>query len=168
LLSAAWSVLSHPTRSAQDDLAQRQDATTLHAETPRDKPNDHVSEGIYNRLDQCSINSQVGAKIMSTRQNNLRLIVCGLLTPVALASGIPAATQSTSGSPLCAARDLEVVNLIEDHGPANDIAPGLLARAGQTQTEARIACSAGHVQDGVAIYDDIIRMFQQTASQLQK
>ena len=100
--------------------------------------------------------------------NHVRFIVFGLLASMAFVSSSPAAAQSKSGSPLCAARDLQVVILIEDHGLANDVSSDLLSRAGQIQTDARIACSAGHVQDGVAIYDDIIRMFQQTTSRLQR
>jgi hypothetical protein len=41
-----------------------------------------------------------------------------------------AAAQSTPGLKLCAARDVEVVTLIEDYGEATDIASERLAKAG--------------------------------------
>jgi hypothetical protein len=69
---------------------------------------------------------------------------------------VPAVAQATSGSPLCAARDLQVIVLIEDHGIANDIASERLAKAGFVQMEARLACSEGRVTEAVALYDGII------------
>jgi hypothetical protein len=47
--------------------------------------------------------------------------------------------------------------LIEDHGEANDIAAEQLAKAGLAQMQARFACSNGRVEDGIALYNDIIR-----------
>ena len=47
--------------------------------------------------------------------------------------------------------------LIEDHGEANDIAPEQLAKAFLTQMDARVACSNGHMEDGIALYNDILR-----------
>jgi hypothetical protein len=57
---------------------------------------------------------------------------------------------------ICVARDVEVIILIEDHGAANDFAPERLAKAGLTQMDARVACSEGHVAEGIALYDEII------------
>jgi hypothetical protein len=68
-----------------------------------------------------------------------------------------AIAQVIPGPSLCAARDVEVVILIEDHGDANDLAPERLAKAGLTQMEARAACSEGRVSEGIAIYDEIKR-----------
>jgi hypothetical protein len=68
-----------------------------------------------------------------------------------------ALAQSVTDSRLCAARDLEVVVLIEEHGAANDIVSERLAKAAMTQMEARAACSNGRAAEGVALYDDIIR-----------
>ena len=67
----------------------------------------------------------------------------------------PAVAQATASARLCAARDVEVVTLIEDHGEANDIAAEQLAKAGLAQMQARFACSNG--RDGIALYNDIIR-----------
>ncbi len=46
--------------------------------------------------------------------------------------------------------------LIEDHGEANDIAPEQLAEH-FIQMDARVACSNGHMEDGIALYNDILR-----------
>ena len=76
-----------------------------------------------------------------------------------------ALAQSVTGPRLCAARDVEVVILIEDHGAANDVAPERLAKAGLTQMEARTACSEGRVTEGIAIYDEIKRSLGPMLSQ---
>jgi len=51
----------------------------------------------------------------------LGLALAGITVSLLGASG--ATAQATSGPSLCAARDLQVVILIEDHGTANDVAP---------------------------------------------
>jgi hypothetical protein len=68
-----------------------------------------------------------------------------------------ALAESVTGPRLCAARDVEVIILIEDHGAANDVAPERLYKAGLAQMDARAACSAGRVTEGIALYDEIIR-----------
>ena len=78
------------------------------------------------------------------------------ISPLGMACA-PAAAEKTVSSRLCAARDVEVVMLIEDHGEANDLAPERLAKAFLTQMDARIACSNDRMEDGIALYDDIIR-----------
>jgi hypothetical protein len=83
------------------------------------------------------------------------LILAGVTVLLLGVSG--AIAQAISGPSLCAARDVEVVILIEDHGEANDVAPERLAKAGLTQMEARAACSQGRVTEGIAIYDEIKR-----------
>jgi hypothetical protein len=64
---------------------------------------------------------------------------------------------SAAEQPTCAARDIEIITLIEDHGAADDLAPEKLAKAGLAQVDARLACSADRKAEGLAIYDDIIR-----------
>ena len=71
--------------------------------------------------------------------------------------GAPAVAQDAASARQCAMRDIEVVTLIEDHGEANDIAPEQLAKAALTQMDARVACSNGHTEDGMALYNDIFR-----------
>ena len=48
-------------------------------------------------------------------------------------------------------RDLEVVVLIEDRGTANGTRSELLATAGFTLMQARLACSNGRVEEGCAL-----------------
>jgi hypothetical protein len=88
-------------------------------------------------------------------KKSVGLILVGITV---LLFGVSGATaQATSGPSLCAARDVEVVILIEDHGDANDVAPERLAKAGLTQMEARAECSQGRVAEGITIYDEIKR-----------
>ena len=68
-----------------------------------------------------------------------------------------APAQDTASLRLCAARDVEAVTLIEDHGEANDIPPEQLAKAALTQMEARFACSSGRTEEGMALYNDVFR-----------
>ena len=69
-----------------------------------------------------------------------------------------AAAQSTPALKLCAARDVEVVTLIEDYGEAADIPSERLAKAGLDQMQARLACASGPPEQGIAIYNEIIRL----------
>ena len=78
---------------------------------------------------------------------------------VSLLGASSAIAQATSGPSLCAARDVQVFILIEDHGTANDVAPERLAEAVLSQLDARAACSEGRVTEGIARYDEIIRSF---------
>jgi len=68
-----------------------------------------------------------------------------------------ALAQAVSGQRLCAARDVEVLILIEDHGAANDVAPEKLYKAVLAQLDAQAACSDGRMTEGIALYDEIIR-----------
>ena len=94
---------------------------------------------------------------------SLGLTVAGITVSLLGASG--AIAQTTSGLFLCAARDLQVVILIEDHGTANDVAPERLAKAVLTQLDARAACSEGRVTEGIARYDEIMRSLGAMPSQ---
>ena len=85
------------------------------------------------------------------------LVLATIVTSVLGIGGAPAVAQDAASKRLCAARDVEVVMLIEDHGEANDIAPEQLAKAFLTQMDARVACSNGHMEDGIALYNDILR-----------
>ena len=85
------------------------------------------------------------------------LVLATIVTSVLGIGGAPAVAQDAASKRLCAARDVKVVMLIEDHGEANDIAPEQLAKAFLTQMDARVACSNARMEDGIALYDDIIR-----------
>jgi hypothetical protein len=98
-------------------------------------------------------------------------ITRGMLIPVLAAIAVSslgmtdAPAQDAAGARLCAARDVKVVMLIEDHGEANDIAPEQLAKAFLTQMDARVACSNDHVEDGITLYNDILRALGPMLSQ---
>jgi hypothetical protein len=67
-----------------------------------------------------------------------------------------AMAEAGVGSPRCAARDVQVIVLVEHHGASEDIGPEILAKAGLMQMQARLACSAGRKAEAVALYDEII------------
>jgi hypothetical protein len=83
-------------------------------------------------------------------------IFAGVLVSLLHVSGAPAA-EPTPDLRLCAARDLDVVMLIEDYGATNAVAPDRLAKAALIQVEARNACSAGNTDEAIALYEEIIR-----------
>jgi len=64
---------------------------------------------------------------------------------------------ATAGSFLrgCAARDLQVLALIEAQENSGAVAAETLQGAVQTMMHARIVCHEGYVMDALAIYDDI-------------
>ena len=88
---------------------------------------------------------------------SLGLTLAGIT--VSLLGASRAIAQATSGPSLCAARNVQVVILIEDRGTANDVAPERLAEAVLSQLDARAACSEGRVTERIARYDEIIRSF---------
>jgi hypothetical protein len=55
----------------------------------------------------------------------------------------------------CAARDLQVLMLIEDQEAADTVASDKLNNAVLTMMDARIVCHEGRVLDALAIYDRI-------------
>ena len=64
---------------------------------------------------------------------------------------------ATAGSLLrgCAARDLQVLALIEAQEISGAVAAETLQEAVQTIMHARTVCHAGYVMDALAIYDDV-------------
>jgi hypothetical protein len=86
-----------------------------------------------------------------------------LLCIVALLFGVNGVfAEMTPGPKLCAARDLEVVILIEVHGAANDVAAERLAEAFLAQLDARAMCFKGHAPEATALYDNIISSLTST------
>ena len=83
-------------------------------------------------------------------------IVVSLVALVLTSIPAPTADQA-SPQQRCATGDVQTTTLIEDHEEARDVATERLAKAGLMQMEARLACTAGHHADGVALYDEIIR-----------
>jgi hypothetical protein len=79
---------------------------------------------------------------------------------IALASGgaAGAGDGSRSFDPLCMRLDLEVIGFIERHGEAGDISAERLGKAGLQFVAARVACLDGRVEEGAALYRDILRI----------
>ena len=57
----------------------------------------------------------------------------------------------------CAARDLQILMLIEDRQDANAVSQQQVIDAIQTMMHARIVCHQGRVVDALKIYDTIAR-----------
>jgi hypothetical protein len=55
----------------------------------------------------------------------------------------------------CAAYDLHLVTLVEDHGLAGTTEAGVLRRAVMRMLEARVACRNGETMRALQIYDSI-------------
>lgn len=73
---------------------------------------------------------------------------------IAKLTGDAVASEPT-GSPVCAARDLKLVMLIDELGEAK-AAPGeRLADAFFTMVKARDLCRAGRIAEALAVYDSI-------------
>ena len=66
-------------------------------------------------------------------------------------------TTATAGSFMrgCAARDMQILMLIEDRESNNAVSAEKLRDAKLTMMHARIACHEGHVLDAITIYDSI-------------
>jgi hypothetical protein len=79
---------------------------------------------------------------------------------VAVAATCLAATinGTTAGSFTrgCAARDLQILNLIEERENANAISAERLSDAMLAMLNARMTCYEGHVVDALAIYDSVV------------
>ena len=76
-------------------------------------------------------------------------------------------TTATAGSFTrgCAARDLQVLMLIEDRESANSISQQQVIGAIETMLHARIVCHEGRVVDALKIYDTIAEMFTSDPNQ---
>jgi|SRR5215470_11646392 len=61
-----------------------------------------------------------------------------------------------TGSPVCAARDLKLVTLLEEAGEAKALPGEQLAEVFFTMMKARELCSAGRVVEAIAVYDAIV------------
>lgn len=69
------------------------------------------------------------------------------------------AHTATAGSFLrgCAARDMQIVMMIEEREKTNSVSAEILSNAMHTMMHARIVCHEGHVLDALAIYDGIVQ-----------
>ena len=86
-----------------------------------------------------------------------RLALCALAA-VHLGAMTSAATAGggsfTRG---CAARDLQILKMIEDRESTKAVAPERLNDALLAMLHARLVCHEGHVLDALEIYDQIIQ-----------
>ena len=57
----------------------------------------------------------------------------------------------------CAARDLQILRLVEEHESTDALSAETLSAAMLTILNARMICYEGHVVDALAIYDDVAR-----------
>jgi hypothetical protein len=57
----------------------------------------------------------------------------------------------------CAARDLQILMLIEERENTNAVSMDKLSDAMLAMLDARIVCYEGHVMDAMAIYDGIVQ-----------
>jgi hypothetical protein len=65
----------------------------------------------------------------------------------------------------CAARDLQILKLIEQREEANAISAERLSDALVTMMNARMICYDGHVVDALAIYDGVAKSLTPSLSQ---
>jgi hypothetical protein len=75
-----------------------------------------------------------------------------------------AVAAERKGSPVCAARDLKLVTLIEQWGEARAVPGEKLAEAFFTMIKARDLCRSGRVAEALAIYDGIAIKTAQSAA----
>jgi hypothetical protein len=74
--------------------------------------------------------------------------------------GLPGMLDRADGGSFtrgCAARDLQILMLIEDQENLNAVPADRLSDAFDAMLEARIVCHEGRVVDAIALYDDIAR-----------
>ncbi|HEY4403234.1 MAG TPA: hypothetical protein VGN55_01180 [Xanthobacteraceae bacterium] len=64
-------------------------------------------------------------------------------------------TMAGSFARECAARDLQILTLIEEGESADVVAAERLSNAMQSMMEARMLCYEGRVADAIALYDSI-------------
>jgi hypothetical protein len=83
-----------------------------------------------------------------------RSVRCGLLCAFLCAmSNDTSAGSFTRG---CAARDLQILMLIEDRENSNAVSVEALNDAMLAMLEARIVCHQGRVMDAMSLYDGIV------------
>jgi hypothetical protein len=89
-------------------------------------------------------------------KNFLRHFVRWALVSVYLSTVINSTTAGafTRG---CAARDLQILMLIEEREDTKTVSVDKLSEAMLAMLDARIACHEGHVMDAMALYDSIVR-----------
>jgi hypothetical protein len=83
---------------------------------------------------------------------------CGFVSLFLVAIFLGALTNGAAAGAFtrgCAARDLQILMLIEERESSNAVSPEKLSDAMLAMLEARIVCHEGHVVDAMTIYDGI-------------
>jgi hypothetical protein len=92
---------------------------------------------------------------MTTKSLRRHLLATALLAiGLGVSVGSGHAGSFTRG---CAARDLQILMLIEEREQSRSVSPQTLSDALLAMLEARLVCYEGHVVDALAAYDDIAR-----------
>jgi hypothetical protein len=79
-----------------------------------------------------------------------------LVASLAITINATAQGQSAQFALECAAKEIKVITLIEEHGAAEDVPADRLGSAGLTMLSARTACYEGRVGEALALYDSIL------------
>ena len=88
------------------------------------------------------------------RKHLLNCSVRAALAALCLGTTIDS-TRAGSFTRGCAARDLQILRLIEERESANALSAETLSGAMLTILNARMICYEGHVVDALAIYDNV-------------
>src|SRR5260370_37267600 len=85
-------------------------------------------------------------------------LYCSVLAAVAAPCLAATINGTTAGSFTrgCAARDLQILKLIEERENANAISAERLSDAMLAMMSARMTCYEGHVVDALAIYESVV------------
>ena len=95
---------------------------------------------------------------MTTKSLRRHLLATGLL---AIVLGAPiGGAHAGSFTRGCAARDLQILMLIEEREQSGAVSPRTLSDALLAMLDARLVCYEGHVVDALAAYDDIARSLE--------
>jgi hypothetical protein len=86
------------------------------------------------------------------------MLTCLVLVAVAALCVAATINGTTAGSFTrgCAARDLQILKVIEERENANAISAERLSDAMLAMLNARMTCYEGHVVDALAIYDSVV------------
>ena len=91
------------------------------------------------------------------QKNLFQYSVRGALTAAVLCTLIGSTASAGSFTRGCAARDMQLLMLIEERESTNAISAQELSDAMLTMLHARLVCHEGRVLDGLALYDDVAR-----------
>ena len=97
--------------------------------------------------------------------NHLPKCSVGATTAALYLSAMINGTTAGSFTRGCAARDLQILRLIEQREETNAISAERLSDALVTMMNARMICYDGHVVDALAIYDGVARRLTPSLSQ---